>query len=285
MAFGSWCYGGLSPAHVDAYCRILAGFATPQVVTSNQDSVIIPNVNENPIIFKLWRDGVPATEYFLVENRVLRGFDNYLPWYGLMIYHVDETMPNNNHQWYPGYTSYGHYKVALEQSDSLWQLEHYANLGNAGDPYPGYLIRRMFDDTSVPDSKDYNFISTYVAVENVSDPGDTMTADFKVFPTAVAEVTKYEIDGLDFEVSPAIGRGQFKISFDVNIDFHDARVEIYDAAGRLLKSFGPVYDKQIIWHGDDDFGRHVAPGAYFVRLSAEGTDSRISRIEKIVFVD
>lgn len=285
MAVGSWNNSGLSPAHADAYCRILAGFAAPQVVTTNQDSVMIPNVNENPVIFKLWRDGVPGTEYYLVENRQQIGFDNFLPWFGLMIYHVDETVSNNNHQWYPGYTSYGHYKVALEQSDGLWQLEHNTNAGNTGDPYPGYPIHRMFNDTSVPDSKDYNFIATHVAVENVSNPGDTMTADFKVFPTAVAEVTEHEIDGLGLHVSPAIGRGEFKISFNVNIDFHDARVEIYDAAGRLLKTFGSVLDNHVIWHGDDDSGRHMAPGTYFVRLSAEGTVRSISRIEKIVFVD
>lgn len=284
MAGGSWNYSGRSPAHMDAYCKIESGFVTPQVVTSNQDSVLIPNVTYNPVIYKLWRDGSPGTEYFLVENRLQNGFDSYLPWFGLLLYHVDETMPNNNHQWYPGYTSYGHYKVAVEQSDGLWQLEQNVNAGNAGDPFPGTMpMHFTFNDTTVPDSKDYYFISTYVAVENVSYPGDTMTADFKVFPVGVEETTGYAVDGFGFRVSPAVGSNEFRITLSMISNYTNARVDIYDATGRLQRSFDGVSD-DLIWGGDDNFGSKVPPGAYFIRLSTDGPTGELSRIQKVVLV-
>jgi immune inhibitor A len=286
MAGGSWNNSGRSPAHMDAYCKIQSGFVTPQVVTCNQDSVLIPNVTYNPMIFKLWRDGSPGTEYFLLENRTLHGFDSHLPWFGLLIYHVDETMPNNNHQWYPGYTNYGHYKVAVEQSDGLWQLEHNINAGNHGDPYPGTMpMHFTLNDTTVPDTKDYAFVSTYVAVENVSFPGDTMMADFKVFPVGIEEINKYGTDAAQFRVSPVVGRGEFRILLGAAYDHQNTQLFIYDAAGRLVRSFYRVKSGPLTWHGDDDHGRRMAPGAYFMHLRVAGEPARSSRIEKVVFID
>jgi immune inhibitor A len=285
MAFGCWNNYGRTPSHMDAYCRIQSGFVTPQIVTQNQDSVLIPNVTYNPIIYKLWQNGLPGTEYFLVENRLQSGFDSHLPWHGLLIYHVDETMPNNNNQWYPGHTGPYHYKVAVEQSDGLWQLEQNSNSGNSGDPYPGTPNQPAYNDTTVPDTKDYDFISTYVAVENISDPGDTMIADFRVIPVGVEEITEFTSEDVQFNVSPSVGRATFNISLGSIYDYRDAHVDIYDVAGRLLKTFNYIDNDQSIWYGDDHQGKRVAPGIYFVRLSLDKKEARLSVIEKVVLVD
>jgi len=285
MAGGSWNLNGYSPAHMDAYSKIQSGFVEPQVVTLNQDSVIIPNVNYNPVIFKMWRNGVPGSQYFLVENRQWLGFDNYLPWEGLLIYHVDEAMPHNNWQWYPGYTTYGHYKVALEQSDHLWQMEQNINRGNYGDPYPGAMPQHFtFNDTTLPDSKDYSFVSTFVAVENVSIPGDTMTADLKVWPTGIQELTEYAVDGVRLQVTPVVGNSRFEISFGMNHDYSLAGVQIYDATGRLVRSLPGLNRESVVWYGDDRDGQKVAPGTYFVMLNIEGSMGALNKIQKIVFI-
>jgi immune inhibitor A len=285
MAYGSWNSNGRSPAHMDAYSKISSGFVVPQVVVSNMDSVIIPNVTYNPVIFKMWRDGSPGSQYFLVENRQRLGFDSYLPWEGLLIYHVDENMPNNDYQWYPGYTSYGHYKVALEQSDGLWQMEQNANAGNYGDPYPGStLMNTAFNDTTVPDTKDYDSVATYVAVENISVPGDTMTADLKVFPTGIQEITQPTPGNPEFKVFPAVGRERFEISLGAVLDQGKAQVDIYDASGRLVRSFSHLNGGNILWYGEDNDGQRIGPGAYFVQLKIEGSDNTLRGIRKIVFI-
>ncbi|MGQ9665627.1 MAG: T9SS type A sorting domain-containing protein, partial [bacterium] len=50
-------------------------------------------------------------------------------------------------------------------------------------------------------------------------------------------------------------------------------LKIYDVSGRLVKSFYPVSVIQhqasgIVWSGDDDLGRRLPTGIYFVRLEA-----------------
>jgi M6 family metalloprotease-like protein len=181
MAGGSWNgTRGDSPAHPDAYCRILTGAASATNLTSNLMGASIPAVETTPTIYRLWTNGAASTEYFLVENRRRTGYDSELPSQGLMIYHVDETQDGNDNQWRPGLTGSGNYEVALEQADGEWDLEWNNNQGDTGDPYPGSINNRTFDKNSTPDSKDYDFDTTMVAVRNISNSADTMTADLYV---------------------------------------------------------------------------------------------------------
>ena len=80
--------------------------------------------------------------------------------------------------------------MALEQADGLWDLEQAPNYpsssSNAGDPYPGTSGNTTFDGASTPDSRDYGFNDTYVAVRNISTSDIFMTADFFVVPDTVA---------------------------------------------------------------------------------------------------
>jgi M6 family metalloprotease-like protein len=184
MAGGSWNGSlGNSPAHPDAWCMTRLGYVAPTTVAVNTTDVEIPAVKDSPTIYKLWTDGSPANEYFLVENRQKIGYDSYLPHHGLLIYHVDDNIGDygaNDEEWYPGHTAYGHYKVALEQADGLWEMEQSISSGNAGDPFPGSSDNTTFDGSSVPNTQDYDGTETYVKVMNISDSGDTTTCDFFV---------------------------------------------------------------------------------------------------------
>ena len=51
-----------------------------------------------------------------------------------------------------GHTSSGHYLVALEQADGLWNLENKEDYGDIGDPYPGSTDNRNFNNSTIPDS-------------------------------------------------------------------------------------------------------------------------------------
>ncbi|MEW6096088.1 MAG: M6 family metalloprotease domain-containing protein [bacterium] len=191
MASGIWNNNGVTPAHPDAWCKIQMGWVTPNMVTTDINNAQIPQVETYPTIYKLWKDGVPDKEYFLVENRQKVGFDSYLPGSGLLIYHVDEKIKNyyytnsnewNKHQWYPGLNPlpYNHYLVAVEQADGNWELEKNINRGNSGDTY---YSNRIFNDYSIPDSKDYYGNSTHIGVANISNSQSTMTADLLINPS------------------------------------------------------------------------------------------------------
>jgi len=61
------------------------------------------------------------------------------------------------------------------------------------------------------------------------------------------------------------------------------KLRIYDIAGRLVKNFDRSisdigHPLSVIWSGDDDLGRRVAAGIYFIKLEADGA----SMIQKII---
>lgn len=165
MAGGSWngpnSLGG-SPAFPDAYSHIRMGYVSPAIIESNMTNVSIPAKESSATVYKLWKYAQSGAQYFLVENRQQTSYDSYLPGNGLLIFHVETATGNQNNQWYPGHTSYGHYLVALEQADGDYDLEQNLNRGDSGDPYAGSANNRTFDENSDPDSKDYNGNKTYV---------------------------------------------------------------------------------------------------------------------------
>lgn len=170
MAIGGWLNDGKTPSHMDAWSKIQLGWVTPTVPTVNQLSASIPQSETNATVYKLWTNGAPMKEYFLVENRQQTKFDAYLPGGGLLIYHVDDNVTTFN-------DNNAHYLVALEQADGLKHLEGYANKGDTGDPFPGSTLNKNFSGTTTPNSKDYAGNETYVAVNSISASGATMTAD------------------------------------------------------------------------------------------------------------
>jgi immune inhibitor A len=278
MAVGSWngpWYMGDWPAHPDAWCMQELGYVTPTVVATNSTGVKIPAVKNSPIIFKLWTNGSPTNEYFLVENRQRIGYDLYLPYQGLLIWHVDDNVSTNEHEWYPGHTAYGHYKVALEQSDSLWQMEKKTNAGNGGDPYPGNSIRRAFNYSSNPNSRSYAGTQTYVGVENISNSADTMTCNFFVSPSEVEDQSDDDLlphfYGLE-QNYPNPFNPETKIEYRLKKDGW-VKLEIFNVLGQKIRTLVDSYKEKgrnvIVWNGTDQEGRSLPSGIYFYRISTD----------------
>jgi hypothetical protein len=175
MAAGSYGADGAHedyPSNFSAWCKERMGWVTPIVVGSFAKGQVIHDVEDFPEIFKVWRLGVPAQEYFLIENRQRVKSDRYLLNTGLLIYHVDNSRTNN--------TDENHYLVDLEQGDGNRDLNRNSNRGDAGDPFPGSTNNRTFDGSTNPRSTDYEHAETYVGVRNISSSNMTMTADLDV---------------------------------------------------------------------------------------------------------
>lgn len=224
MSTGSWGgNNGDSPSFPDAWSQIQMGYVTPTVISSTSTNLSLGQVETTPQIFLLWENGVSGNEYFLVENREKTSFDKSLPNSGLNIYHVDESVTTgNDNEWYPGYTSNGHYLVALEQADGLWNLEHGTNRGDIGDPYPGTANYQNFSNSTTPDSKDYLFNPTGIAVNNISVSGQNMTADYILSFSSPKVITKGDttwIPGGTFNGAENAGLMETTINGDINSDY------------------------------------------------------------------
>ena len=279
MATGSWggpTYGGNYPAHPDAWSRVQAGWVTPTVVAAAINNCPIPAVKDSAKIFKLWTDGGPiGDEYYLVENRRKSGYDTYLPASGLCIYHVDEAVATgNDNQWYPGYTGDGHYLVALEQADGLWELEQNVlyDYGDAADPFPGSTTNRTFAAATTPSSNAYGGTPTYVVITDISNTAQIMTADFQV---TLGSGILAEDDGASvsaFSVGP-----NYPNPFNPNtrIDYWlpasgPVTVDVFNLLGQKVRTLWSGRQDRgwhtVSWDGADAEGRAVPAGVFFSRV-------------------
>ena len=171
MAGGSWGGGGDRPVHPSAWCKANQAWVSVDNRTSN-GALSVPDVKDSLTVYRLWKGGAPGSEYFLLENRQQKQFDQSLPGSGLLIWHIDETIATN--------TDENHYKVALLQADGRRDMEHNLNRGDAGDPYPGASNNTSFTKTSNPNSKSYSGGDTCVAVTGISASSAVMNAHVTV---------------------------------------------------------------------------------------------------------
>jgi len=177
MSGGSWngpvagAPAGDVPSHPSAWCKATQGWVNV-VVQNHNEPVMITEVESSRTIYRLWKDGAVSFEYFLVENRQPNGFDRALPGNGLLIWHIDDSIPSN--------TNEGHYHVALLQADGRRDLERAVNRGDASDPYPGASVNATFDSQSTPSSLAYSGLQTSVGVTAIPGSGKDMTVQLSV---------------------------------------------------------------------------------------------------------
>ena len=195
MAGGSWGGGGAIPVHFDGWCRFQLGWAIPTTLVDNLSNEQIDAVEYSPDTYQLFSIGMPDPQYFLVENRRRELFDVSVPGDGLLIYHIDESQPNNNDQ--------TRYKVAVEQADGEFNLEHNFGADNR-DPWPGATDNRTFDDFSLPNAWLYDLGPSEVAVSNISDSDSVMFADLSIMYVDPL----YRLLGIEIDDSSGNGNGR-----------------------------------------------------------------------------
>ena len=185
MASGSWQgWGGDTPAHMSSWCKSEMGWLEPVVLSSDEISLNIPQVETNPYAVKIWEDDYFWSRYFLVENRQPVGFDSDLEGPGLIIYHVDENRRYGSYRFSsgPANDDETHKLVDVEEADGLDDMDNEVNRGDAGDPFPGTSNNFTFNDNSYPSASRYDNTETGIAVFNISSSDSLMTADVNIRP-------------------------------------------------------------------------------------------------------
>jgi immune inhibitor A len=176
---GDWSMMAEGPGrNLDAWCKIQCGWVTPIVLTRNRWGVRIPSAGLQPVVYKIDMYPDNDRQYFLLENRRQRDFDDRLPGHGLIIYHIDDAKEgNNNEEWYPGLNPREHKTVAVEQADGNWDLDHKRNEGDSGDPFPGNTNNQSFTPFSTPSSIAYGLGYSDISIENIREDGDYIICD------------------------------------------------------------------------------------------------------------
>ncbi len=104
MDYGNNNGDGFCPPNYSAHQRWLMGWLTPHQLTEAASITGMPALCDAPQAYLIPNDGY-ANEYYIVENRQQRGWDEYLPGNGIVVAHVDyredvwkgtADMPNSN---------------------------------------------------------------------------------------------------------------------------------------------------------------------------------------------
>jgi M6 family metalloprotease-like protein len=151
MAAGSWGCGDGStfgkiptPTHMGAYEKLSLGWAQPVDTEAGwRREYLLPPVQASGRVLRVPLEG---DEYLLLEYRPRTGFDASLPGEGVLVYHVDESLPLR-----PCATCNRLYRVGLVEADGDGALIRTAqeggNRGVAGDQFGG---SRTLDDGTTP---------------------------------------------------------------------------------------------------------------------------------------
>lgn len=191
---------GSHPGGLDAWSRQYLGFDQPDVATTPGQYKLAP-VSEGGGSLKIWSNGEPGTEYFLVEYRKLNGPDLYIPGDGLIVYHVNDLQTDN--------LTPGNYRVSLVQADSLnpLQLESITgNFGDAADPFPGTLGKRSLTNDTQPNTRSIAGANTGIRIWNIV-AGAADNADSASFDLALSTKPELRIAGVSMTDGGGNGNG------------------------------------------------------------------------------
>ena len=194
---------GSVPSSLDAWSRQYLGF-DPIVIPTAGGSYKLGPATGGGGSLRVWTNGEPGSEYFLLENRQKTKSDRYLPGDGLLIYHVDDTQQDN-------LSGPANYRVRVVVADSVSLDDLESSLGNFGDDkdfWPGTLLRRFWTESTIPDSRDYNGFDTAVRLANITggsvDASDSVSFDLVLSTRPDLRVVgvTYQ-DGFDNHPDPA----------------------------------------------------------------------------------
>jgi len=189
MAGGPWLNGEKTPCLIDAWSKMVMEWHTPTLISQNGTYTIPKAAADSNFSYRI--NTTRTNEYFLLENKQLKGNDRYIPGRGLAIWHVNT---NNAKLLSAGggnnvNNDTARYGLGLEQADGQRHLERATNRGDGGDLFPGLSNNKTFNSTSNPSSFFHPTtqgvrLPTNVAISNITinpDSSITFTLGSKAF--------------------------------------------------------------------------------------------------------
>ncbi|MES2726210.1 MAG: M6 family metalloprotease domain-containing protein [Bacteroidota bacterium] len=181
MAGGPWLNNEKTPCLFDAWSKSVMEWLQPTVISQNGTYTIKKAAVDSNFCYRI--NTPKANEYFLLENKQLKGFDRYIPGKGLAIWHINTNTARllsqgggNNVN-----NDTSKYGMGLVQADGLRGLEKATNRGDGGDLFPGTTTNRSFSGTTNPSSALYPTTSGGVrASSNVVISNITLNADSSI---------------------------------------------------------------------------------------------------------
>ena len=160
--------GGMSSCIKDR-----TGWISPTTIEYDGTYTVRP-LNDYGDVYKITKGYATDTEYLLIEYRANVGYDSALPGSGLLIYHIDRNLPQQDRAGFPSQSGWpqngNHYVCALLQADGKYDLEQGFNNGDGGDYFvpgmtlgPGPMVHPNTDSY-----QNGNIVSTEITISDIS---------------------------------------------------------------------------------------------------------------------
>jgi len=174
MGSGAWNNWGRTPGQLSAWSKTYLGWVTPTTISNFVEGYEIRYVSGYPDVIKL--PTTTSQEYFLLENRYRAGYDRYLPGDGLLIWHIDNSVVQQNLYYNRVNNNENRKGVDLEEASGTQDLDVRGyNDGDNNDLWKNRLTGWTPDST--PNSRLYDGTDTKITVFNISAGGTIMTID------------------------------------------------------------------------------------------------------------
>ena len=171
MDTGNYNNDSHTPAAFSAFERNALGWMEPIIVDGPETITLEPlNTGNTAYLIPTEKD----TEFFLIENRQQTGWDKYLPYHGMLIWHIDYNQSiwqnntvndNRNHQY-----------VDIEEANNNPST---SVIVMRGHPYPGSSNKTSFTANTVPSMKSWANKAIDFPITDITENADG-TITFKI---------------------------------------------------------------------------------------------------------
>ena len=181
QASGSWNDGGRTPPHPNPRTKIYTyKWATVTELNTPQIVQIPPSYNDKTAFYRI--NTATSGEYFLIENRQMRGFDAYLPGHGMMIYRCHSAIGNSEslnainsthpQRFYPVSANAPN---RIPTSDA----RSYGNIDANSCPWPGTFVKTQFTDASIPGMQSWSGVNTEMPITGITENNTSGVISFQ----------------------------------------------------------------------------------------------------------
>lgn len=147
MDNGLWCGqpSGSMPAHLSAWGKKFLGWLEFNQINFTSYSVILNSIENYPFALKIpiLEANDPQNEYFLLEYRNKTGFNSNLPYNGIILWHIDDTIALDVNRILANDINSGIPNLAIDLIEAD-RTSAGINGGDGGDVFPGVYDVRNF---------------------------------------------------------------------------------------------------------------------------------------------
>jgi M6 family metalloprotease-like protein len=239
MSQGSYLNEGNTPPLFSAYERAVMGWSSPQRLQTTGDySLLPPAVNyDSSFIIPTDREN----EYYIFENRQQTEWDYYLPYHGMLVWHIDydadvwtDDMPN----------SYEHQHVDLVEAGGVNDYDE------SNTPFPGRKNVSSFTDTTNPSMAAWSGKHLNTPITDIKELSDgSVSFHFENNSTGVDSArsdaaTAVSVNGLTVTITAPEGTPVAIFALDGSM------VASYPAASSAISMRLPAHGVYLVKSGD-----------------------------------